>query len=140
MLLSEIVSSYMERQQAGIVLGEQEIERNLRNAVRFYCGHAELTNLPPVLVTSGGDGIHSPFDASNSNDGDQDVDLTPSEWALIKPLFDLYIERENAMHLEASRALGVDVYGRSSSEIANDITQIESMIPLRAFSCMPETI
>lgn len=140
MKLSEIVAAYMERQPAGVILGEPEIERSLRKAVRFYCGYASLTRMPPAPVESGGDGIHSAFGIGNENTGEQDVELTVSEFAIIRPLFELYIEAENAQHLEASRGLGVDVYGRSSSEVANDIAQMELEIPHRAFLQLPETI
>src|SRR5438094_50133 len=39
-----------------------------------------------------------------------EVDLTDGEWALIRPLYMLYIEKANAVALEASRTLGVEVY------------------------------
>lgn len=59
--------------------------------------------------------------------------LTDSEWALIRPLFLLYLERETCLLLEASRGLGVDVFGRSSSEIAGDIAMTETELAHRAF-------
>ena len=59
--------------------------------------------------------------------------LSLSEWAIIKPLFELYVERENAMHLEASRVLGVDVYGRGVSEVKQDINQYHEMMHKKAF-------
>lgn len=65
-----------------------------------------------------------------------DTVLSMGEWALIRPLFVLYTERENAMRLEASRASGLEVYGRAVSEIASDIAFMESPdgLPSRAFS------
>ena len=33
------------------------------------------------------------------------LDLSDSEWALIRPLFLLYVERETALHLEDTRGL-----------------------------------
>ncbi|PFH07858.1 hypothetical protein BCF11_0205 [Collimonas sp. PA-H2] len=65
-----------------------------------------------------------------------DTPLTQSEWAIVRPLFILYVERENAVYLEASRSLGVDVYGRSASEIAQDIVQKETDVQ-RLMFCMP---
>lgn len=62
-----------------------------------------------------------------------DIELTLSELALIRPLFLLYCERENATHLEASRALGVDVYGRSVAEVTTDIKEYEENLPHRSF-------
>lgn len=47
--------------------------------------------------------------------------LTLSEWGVIKPLAELFAERENALIQEASRVAGHEVFGRSSSEIAADI-------------------
>ena len=55
-----------------------------------------------------------------------DTDLTMGEWAIIKPLFVLYVERENATRLEASRGLGVDAFGRTTSEVAQDIERMET--------------
>jgi hypothetical protein len=61
------------------------------------------------------------------------TDVTTSEWAIIKPLFSLYVEREQGIMLEASRGLGVDVYGRTTSEIQMDIKQMEDEMPKKAF-------
>jgi hypothetical protein len=61
------------------------------------------------------------------------VTLTPSEWAIIQPLFNAYVDHENALRLEASRGLGLDVYGRSSSELASEIKQLEMDLPRKAF-------
>lgn len=135
MKLSEIVTGYMENLPAGLVVSEQAVTRALKSAVRFYCGFSAITSVPPA------DGqIHAPVDASDSIDGAQDFDLSPSEYGVIKPLFDLYVERENAMHLEASRGLGVDVFGRQVSEIAQEIAMREQEMPKAAFWEPPFTI
>lgn len=69
------------------------------------------------------------------------TDVSNSEWAVIKPLFMLYVERENARALEASRNLGVDVYGRQVGEIQADIERYENGdLPRLAFSQSIETI
>jgi hypothetical protein len=60
--------------------------------------------------------------------------ISQSEWAIIRPLFLLYVEREQAIHLEASRNFGVDVFGRSSAEIQQDIDLYEERLPNLAFS------
>jgi len=57
-----------------------------------------------------------------------------SEWALIRPLFLLYIERETAFYIESTRGFGVDVFGRSTSEVAGEIIALEAELPRRAFS------
>lgn len=126
MTLSEIVTGFMEAAPAGMVLGDEDVTRMLRNAVRFYAGYATLRNYPPEPEDRDTvPAIHTAIDASNSVSGDQDFDLTLSEWAIIKPLFDIYVERENATHIEASRGLGVDVFGRTVSEIQVDVNQRE---------------
>jgi hypothetical protein len=87
-------------------------------AAVFYAGFAEIesrSGIDPVPIIS------------------PDTVLSDSEWAVIRPLFYLYCERETATHLEASRGLGVDVFGRSTSEIGQEIMQIEMELPKRAF-------
>lgn len=135
MLLSEIVEGYMESPPVGLMLDDAFVARCLKKAVRFYCGWAKLAALPVAA-----DAIHDPIDASNEIAGDQNFDLTPSEYAVIRPLFDLYVEHENAVMLEASRGLGVDVFGRTVSEIAQDILQRETDLPKLAFMEPAETI
>jgi hypothetical protein len=72
---------------------------------------------------------------------DEHCDVTASEWGIIKPLVLLYVERENARALEASRGTGVDVYGRSVSEIEQSIAQYELVdLPRLSFRAAPETI
>lgn len=88
-------------------------------ATGFYAGYALIRareGLDPVPAIDG------------------DLEISESEWALIRPLCMLYVERETALQLEASRGFGIDPYGRSASEIANDIAQAEAELPHRAFS------
>jgi len=90
-------------------------------AASFYAGYAEIRSrvqadpIVTIPVISGA------------------TEINESEWALIRSLFMLYVERETALQLEASRGLGMDVYGRSSSEVAGDIMQAEMELPHRAF-------
>lgn len=135
MKLSEIVAGYMENLPAGLVVSEVDVTRCLKRATRFYCGYATIrsASLAP-------DGIHTPIDASDSITGTQDFDLNQSEYAIIRPLFELYVELQNATHLEASRGLGVDVYGRSVSEVAQAIQMQEDAMPKQAFYEAPVTV
>lgn len=128
MKLSEIIAGYMENLPAGLVVSEQDVTRCLKRGVRFYCGYATIRS-----AALAADGIHTPIDASDSIDGAQDFDLDQSEYAIIRPLFELYVEAQNATHLEASRGLGVDVYGRSVSEVAQVIQMLEEAMPKQAF-------
>lgn len=88
-------------------------------ATEFYAGYANLeTN----------DGVDPPLSVVDAN-----TDISYSEWALIKPLFVLYLELEASTQLEASRGLGVDVFGRSSSEVQQEIAQYQMEMPQKAF-------
>lgn len=135
MKLSEIVDALMSANKAGMMLSEPDVARLLKKTVRFYCGFATIRSVPLA------DGvIHTPIDATDSIDGSQDFDLNPSEYAIIRPLFDLYVEEENAIHLEASRGLGVDVFGRSVSEIRQEIMQREMDFPKQCFMEEPVSV
>lgn len=60
--------------------------------------------------------------------------LEADEWAMLYPLFELYVEKENALILEAGRSLGIEPYGRSVSEISPDILQKEQELRSLAFA------
>ena len=141
MKLSVIVAAWQADIPAGMVISVPAVSRLLKDAVRFYCGYATLTLHPSareLLEAAGsavpaGTPVHSPVDGTNAISSDQDFDLTASETAIILPLWKLYMERENAMNLEASRALGLDVYGRTVSEVAQAIEAMENELPRKAF-------
>lgn len=135
LLLSDLVGALSGNMPTGWVVSTTDLERWIKTAVRFYCGYADLVNDP--LDT---DGIHTAIDATDNITGDQDFELTPSEWAIIQPLFMLYVERQNAMDLEASRAMGLEVYGRSVAEVQTDIKELQERMPHDAFSEMPQTV
>jgi len=128
MRLSEIVDAYLDTPSVGLMLDRPFIERSLKKAVRQYCAYAKL-KAPPLAA----DEIHDPIDAGNDATGDQNFDLTPSEYGIIRPLFELYVELETATMLEASRGMGSEVFGRSVSEISQDITNKEMALPKEAF-------
>lgn len=100
----------------GIVVPDDVILAQALKATRYYDGFGELANLP------------------RGEEVDTGTEVTKSEQAVIFPLFELYVERENALILESSRALGVEVYGRTVSEIAGDITAKELEIQNLAFA------
>lgn len=109
-----------EERPDSVVLDSATVLAQAVAATRYYAGYANL------VVN---DDVDPPLPAI-----DEDTDLSDSEWALIKPLFMLYVELERAIQLEASRVMGVDVFGRSSSEIRQDINQIQMEFPKNAFS------
>jgi len=111
------------RLTGGLVIDMPDVTKAMLKAVRFYVGYAEVSyffeqdpSVTPALTQL--------TDA---------VTLTTSEWAIIQPLFNAYADHENALRLEASRGLGVDVYGRSSSELSAEIKQLELDLPRKAF-------
>lgn len=113
----------------GLVIDDADIKKQACNAARLYLTWGDIASLatsdPSVAL----------------DDVDENCDITPGEWGVIKALHVLYVERENARALEASRGNGVDVYGRTVSEIDQAITQYESQdLPRAAFSQLPESI
>jgi hypothetical protein len=104
-------------------------------ATNFYSGYGALAEHLAIPID---DPAPEPPDPYPDITGE--TDLTVSEWAIIRPLFLLYVERETGMYLEASRGLGIETFVRSPSEIASEITQMEMEMPHKAFSRAIETI
>lgn len=61
------------------------------------------------------------------------MEISRYHWALISPLFTLYCQRKEAVLLEASRPLMVEVFGRTVSEIDSEIRQLEDDFSRRVF-------
>lgn len=67
------------------------------------------------------------------------TEVDNSAWSVIRPLFLLYVEREESRITTASRIMGEELaYGRELSEIAQDIDRMESPesvggVPAKAF-------
>jgi hypothetical protein len=117
MLISEMVGQYRSvRESTGLLLTPEELMECAINAARFYAGYGPLRLLPSTAI--------EPEAATG---------LTIGELALIRPLFVLYAEREQASMLEASRAANLDFYGRSVSEISADIQAAEDGMSERSF-------
>lgn len=115
--VNEMVDFYQqENRPIGIVVDDTVIASQAIKATKYYLGFGDLEHVAQDEALT-----HSSL-------------LTKSEWAVIMPLFELYVERENALILESSRALGIEVYGRTVSEVANDITQKELEIQNLAFT------
>lgn len=117
MKLSQLVEQYLADLPIGCVLTEEQIARSLRNATRQFCGYAVLASAQSAGGPGGGD-----------------VDLSDSELAVIQPLWMLYMEKENAMALEASKSQGAELFGRSVSEVVPSILEYELALPRLAFS------
>ena len=120
--LGDLASRFATQERpVGNLLEEDAVAAQAVAATRFFAGYAAIRSraavAPPPPITV-------------------DTELNDSEWAIIRPLFILYLERESALQLEASRGMGIDPYGRSSSEVAGEIAQYEAELPRRAF-CVP---
>ena len=109
----------MNERPDSIVLDPTTVLTKAVAATEFYAGYANL---------EANDGVDPPLPEIGAN-----TVISYSEWALIKPLFMLYIELETSTQLEASRGLGVDVFGRSSSEVQQEINQYQMELPQKAF-------
>lgn len=127
MKISQLVDQYVAELPIGCVLTEEQITRHLRDAVRQYCGYARLTSAQSL------DTVHSDLYTPDTVPVAVDVDLTHSELAIIRPLWLLYIEKENAMALEASRSQGADPYGRNTAEVTQSILDYEGSLPRLTF-------
>lgn len=113
MILADLVARFMDHERgAANILSLEAVKAQAIAAVSFYAGYSALDD--------------------ESTISDQ-LDITVSEWAEIRPLFVLYVERESALQMEATRSMGADPFGRSSSEAANDIMQLEADLPRRVF-------
>jgi hypothetical protein len=116
---------------AGNMLDTPDIIAQAIAAASFYAGYAALSVHLAIPIADPAPDPPTPYPAITGA-----TDISVSEWAVIRSLFLLYMERETALQLEASRGMGVDVFGRSSSEISSDIALYESDLPHRAF-CSP---
>lgn len=121
--LRQLVDDFTKERPVQL-LGVDQVGALAVAALRFFAGYAQIEAdyeaeegiLPPPIGY------------------DLDTCVNLSEWALIKPLFMLYVEREAGIQLEASRGMGIDVFGRSVSEIEQDIRGYEASLPLQAFT------
>lgn len=120
MKLSVLAAQYMAVLPIGCVLTDDQVLRSLRDATRFYCGHADLASGGSVSALALGE-------------AGEDVEVSESELSIIKPLWLLYMERENSTALEASRTQGAEVYGRAVSEVQASIIDYEARLPALAF-------
>ena len=119
MLLSELVSIFTGSERlASNMLDDSSVLAQAVAATRQHAGYAHLA-------------AHDGTMPEPEIDGHTDVTL--SEWAIIRPLFLLYVERETAVQLEATRIMGADVFGRPSGEVASEIAQVEAELPHKAF-------
>jgi hypothetical protein len=158
MTLGELVNVFLEEQRIECQLLEPE--RVLAQAIaatQFYAGygHIDVTNFEPpekpveppkpvdplaILIDFTGkpkrlidEPTALPFPPIPFEELTDATVVSPSDWSIIRPLFLLYCEREQALMLESTRVMGADVFGRSSSEVQQDINTAEAELPQKAF-------
>lgn len=134
--LSALVSDfYQSEKPVGTLLTEEKVQALAVAAARMYAAYAPLIAHQKIETDSETNEIETcevvEFNPLEVIDGE--TPLSVSEWGIIRPLFVLYVELETAVHLEASRGMGVDPYGRSSSEIKSEIQQYENELSHKAF-------
>jgi hypothetical protein len=128
MRLSERVAKWLEAHPVGVMLDDVQVQNLALQAAVFYSGYSDFEHdriMLDAAMDAGTDYYPNPTSLETC--------VTDSDWAIIRPLFALYVERENAIFLEASRGLGVDVFGRSVSEVSQEITTTEAELPHKAF-------
>lgn len=115
--LASLVDRFVDSERgAANILPPDSVTAQAVAAVSFYAGYAELTHL------------------ADGAEIDGDLEVTLSEWAEIRPLFVLYVERESALQMEATGILSAGGgFGRSSSEVGGEIGQLEADLPRRVF-------
>ena len=122
--IQQLVDEYVSTRSPGwIVLDAAEVLQLALQATRFYAAYGPIRSIKRDV----GDAIRTILAVSPT------TVLGMSEWGIILPLFSLYVEKENAYRLEASRAAGAEPYGRAVSEIQGDIAQMEANMPQTAF-------
>ena len=118
--LADLARAFATQERpTGNLLDDETVLAQAVAATRFYAGFATLRAQEK--------------DTDPAPDIDGDTDITTSDWALVRPLFLLYAERQTALQQQASRGMGIDPFGRSASEVAAEIAQVEADMPHRAF-------
>jgi multisubunit Na+/H+ antiporter MnhF subunit len=107
MTLTELVNRFLVNERPlGVVLDERVVMAQAVAATVYYDGYIRLASTPAAI--------------------DETTALNNFEWAVIRPLFLLYVERETALYLEAAQVLGVTLFGRGSEAVQKAIAAAES--------------
>lgn len=159
MKLADLRTEYVAlRGGSGLVLDDAEVLSCMIMAAQQYAAYGSIRSIDLFSTLITNDLLEAPAQAATLVPPMPDIDVlapypikdmsrvdgetvvTTGEWAVIRPLAWLYVERENALRLEASRQTGIEAYGRSSSEVAAEIATYEADLPGRSFSYAPITI
>jgi hypothetical protein len=134
--ISDLIDRFADEERPiGNLLDVPTLSAQAIAAANFHAGYAHLAAHLAIPIDDPPPDPPTPYPAIDGT-----TELNVSEWALIRPLFLLYVEREEARQLEASRGMGIDVFGRSTAEIEADITQKQLEYPHLAFIYEIETV
>jgi hypothetical protein len=145
----ELVAEYEAANAVGLMLSTEELTAIALRATRYYAGYGDIVSLTLTenqpdageLPTDPPAEVLEPYPIRDAETITDQTELTTGEWSVVSPLFHLYVEERNAVRLEASRAAGIEVFGRSVSEVRQDITMMEGeTLPAKAFSSVAVTI
>lgn len=134
--VSEWVERFLNKERATTnMISPDEVLALCLSAVRKYMGHGRLNvHIEQDKAYAAAVAIDPKAPHPTMVPVDKDMRLSTGEWGAISPLFQLYVEREQATQLEATRMMGGDPFGRTASEIASEIRQYEDVtLPRVAF-------
>lgn len=119
-----------EERPAGLILEPETVEKLLVKATEIYAAYASLDQHVEQIEAN----------PSAVVSIDLSTDITWSEYAIIAPLWLLYVEREQSIQIEAGRIMGIELFGRSSSEVSSEIQLKEQELPRLAFCQVAFTV
>ena len=134
--VTEYVTNYLTREKPnGVIVELEQCLELALSAVRCYAAYGKLSIHKQQMEEYEEARIQDPgVQRPKLVPIDQDLPVTLSEWGVMRPLWLLYVERDRAELLEATKMMGDVSFGRTSSEVAVDITNYEESMPLKAFS------
>lgn len=116
--LSSHVDRFIEEERPiGIVIGADVVLAQAVSAASYYATYESIAEQEP------------------GSDVDSETLISAAEWEQIRPLFLLYVEREQAKYLESANVMGLMPSGRSLAEIEADIRTEQETLPGKVFSC-----
>lgn len=156
MKLADLAEEFAATRSPGwLVISCDEITACLIEAARTYAAFGDIASISATVQPQSAAGAGQALPAVPEPEAEvvqalpirnlklikESTSLSTAEWAMIRPLFWLYAERENALRLEASRGMGIEPHGRQVSEITADIREMESItLPSAAFVSIPISV
>lgn len=114
--LTSYVDRFLEEERPiGTVLSPDIVSAQAVSAANFCATYTKFEELEPGA------------------DVDEATSISAGEWEQIKPLFLLYLEREQCKYFESAQLMGVNQTGRSMAEIEADISGAIENIPGKVF-------